>query len=75
LPLVSREKLTAQLAEAGREREQAIEARRAATRRIAGLIPSAYRAGIGVTEIARLTGMTNRAVYDVLHESGVTPSG
>jgi hypothetical protein len=75
LPLVSREKLTAQLAEAGREREQAIEARRAATRRIAGLIPRAYRAGIGVTEIARLTGMTNRAVYDALHEAGVTPTG
>lgn len=72
---MSREKLTSQLAEAGRERELAIEARSAATRRIAGLIPRAYRAGIGVTEIARLTGMTNRAVYDVLHESGVTPSG
>lgn len=72
---MSREKLTAQLAEAGRERELAIEARRAATRRIAGLIPRAYRAGIGVTEIARLTGMTNRAVYDALHEAGVTPTG
>jgi hypothetical protein len=71
---MSREKLTAQLAEAGRERTDAIEARRAATRRIAGLIPRAYRAGIGVTEIAQLTGMTNRAVYDVLHEAGVTPS-
>ena len=57
------------------ERERAIEARRAATRRIAGLIPRAYRAGIGATEIARLTGMTNRAVYDALHEAGVTPTG
>lgn len=71
---MSREKLTAQLTEAGLERAEAIEARRAATRRIAGLIPRAYRAGIGVTEIARLTGMTNRAVYDVLHEAGVAPS-
>jgi DNA invertase Pin-like site-specific DNA recombinase len=71
---MSREKLTAQLAEAGRERKQANEARSAATKRIAGLIPRAYRAGIGVTEIARLTGMSNRAVYDVLHESGITPS-
>jgi hypothetical protein len=71
---VSREELTAQLTEAGRERAAAIEARRAASQRIAALIPRAYRAGIGVTEMARLTGMTNRAIYDVLHERGVVPS-
>ncbi len=71
---MSRDKLAAQLAEAGAERARAIEARSAATKRIASLIPRAYRAGIGVTEIGRLTGMTNRAVYDVLHRSGEKPS-
>ena len=70
-----RDELTAQLAEAGQERSQAIDARRAASRRIAGLIPRAYKAGIGVTEITRLTGMSHRAVYDVLRESGVPLSG
>lgn len=74
VPPVSREKLTAALAEAGQERERTIEARHAVTRRIADLIPRAYRAGIGVTEITRLTGMSHRAVYDVLHESGEKPS-
>jgi AraC-like DNA-binding protein len=72
---MSREKLTAQLIEAGQERERARVARHDATRRIGDLIPRAYRAGIGVTEITRLTGMSRRAVYDVLHESGETPSG
>jgi len=72
---MSREKLAQQLAQAGREREKVMEARHAITRRIADLIPRAYRAGIGVTEITRLTGMSRRAVYDVLHESGITPSG
>jgi hypothetical protein len=71
---VSREKLTAQLADAGRERAQMMEARHAITRRIGELIPAAYRAGIGVTEITRLTGMSRRAVYDVLHESGISPT-
>ena len=72
---MSREKLTEQLAQAGREREKVNDARHALTRRIGELIPRAYRAGIGVTEITRLTGMSRRAVYDVLHESGITPSG
>lgn len=65
-----RDALTAQLAEAGEQRTAAIEARRAASKRIAELIPRAYRAGIGVTEMTRLTGMSHRAVYDVLRESG-----
>jgi DNA-binding phage protein len=72
---MSREKLTAQLIEAGKEREQAQTARHAATKRIGDLIPRAYRAGIGVTEITRLTGMSRRAVYDALHASGETPTG
>lgn len=72
---MSRDKLVEQLAEAGRDRTAAIEARRAASRRITDLIPRAYRAGIGVTEITRLTGMSHRAVYDVLRESGEPLSG
>ena len=71
---MSREKLAAALVDAGREREQINEARHAITQRIADLIPRAYRAGIGVTEITRLAGMSRRAVYDVLHESGEKPS-
>jgi hypothetical protein len=70
-----RDVLTAQLAEAGERRAAAIEARRAASKRIAVLIPRAYRAGIGVTEMTRLTGMSHRAVYDVLRESGEALSG
>jgi hypothetical protein len=65
-----RDELSAQLAEAGKQRADAIDARRAASRRIAELIPRAYRAGVGVTEMTRLTGMSHRAVYDVLRESG-----
>lgn len=72
---MSRDELTAELADAGRQRAKAIESRRAASQRIAELIPRAYRAGIGVTEMTRLTGMSHRAVYDVLRESGVPLSG
>ena len=36
----------------------------------AELIRKAHEAGLGVTELAELTGISRRAVYDVLNEGG-----
>jgi hypothetical protein len=63
---MKREEIVAQLVRTGEQRVAAMEARRAATDAFARLIPLAYRAGIGVTEITRLTGLSRRSVYDVL---------
>ena len=72
---MSREQLATRLADAGARRRDAMDAKHNASAEIAELIPRAYRAGIGVTEMTRLTGMSARAVYDVLHASGETPTG
>jgi hypothetical protein len=71
---MKREEIAAQLVKTGEQRIAAMEARHAATDAFAKLIPLAYRAGIGVTEMTRLTGLTRRSVYDVLHDSGISPS-
>ena len=63
---MKREEIAAQLVKTGEKRVAAMEARQAATDTFAKLIPLAYRAGIGVTEITRLTGLSRRSVYDVL---------
>lgn len=72
---MSRDQLVTRLAEAGARRREAMDAKRNASREIGELIPRAYHAGIGVTEITRLTGMSPRAVYDVLHANGEKPAG
>lgn len=63
---MSRNQIASRLADAGRRRAEAIQARDDASQEIAKLIPRAQRAGIGVTEIARLTGLSRRAVYDLI---------
>jgi DNA-binding phage protein len=63
---MKREDIAAQLVRTAEQRVAAMEARQAATEAFAKLIPLAYRAGIGVTEIARLTGLSRRSVYDAL---------
>lgn len=74
VPPMKREEIAAQLVKTGEQRVAAMEARQTATEAFAKLIPLAYRAGIGVTEMTRLTGLTRRSIYDVLHESGISPS-
>jgi hypothetical protein len=63
---MKREDIVSRLVKTGEQRVAAMEARQAATEAFAKLIPLAYRAGIGVTEITRLTGLSRRSVYDVL---------
>jgi hypothetical protein len=67
---MKREQIAAQLVRTGEQRVAAMDARQAAAEAFAKLIPLAYRAGIGVTEITRLTGLSRRSVYDVLDNAG-----
>jgi hypothetical protein len=66
---MKRDEIAAQLVKTAAERAAAMEARQAATAAFAKLIPLAYKAGIGVTEITRLTGLSRRSVYDVLDDA------
>ncbi len=63
---VKREQLTKRLADVGRRRSEAMAAKRDASEELATLIPEAHRAGIGVAEIVKLTGVSKRGVYDFL---------
>jgi len=63
---MDREEIAARIARAGRRRTRAMETKREASQELAELIPIARRAGIGVTEIVRLSGMSPRGVYDML---------
>lgn len=63
---VRRDQLTKRLADVGRKRAEAMEAKREASEELATLIPQAHRAGVGVTEIVKLTGVSKRGVYDFL---------
>jgi hypothetical protein len=67
---MKRDEITARLVKAGERRAAALDARQVAADEIANLIPLAHRAGIGATEITRLTGLSRRAVYDVLDAAG-----
>ena len=67
---MKRDEITARLVKAGEQRAAALDARQAAADEFAKLIPLAHRAGIGATEITRLTGLSRRAVYDVLDNAG-----
>lgn len=63
---MKRDEIVRRLADAGQRRTAAMESKREASAEIAELVPLARRAGMGVTEIVRLTGMSPRAVYDIL---------
>jgi DNA invertase Pin-like site-specific DNA recombinase len=58
--------LRRELEDAARQREDAQRRRHEATRRLAEVVPRAHAAGMPVTEIAELTGLSRRAVYDLL---------
>jgi len=66
VPAMDRDEIAARIARAGRRRTRAMEAKRDASAELAELIPLARKAGIGVTEIVRLSGMSPRGVYDML---------
>lgn len=67
---MKRDEIVERLVKAGERRAAALDARQAAADELAGLIVLAQRAGIGATEITRLTGLSRRAVYDVLDSAG-----
>jgi len=69
VPPMDRDEIAARIARAGRRRTRAMEAKRDASAELAELIPLARKAGIGVTEIVRLSGMSPRGVYDMLEQS------
>jgi hypothetical protein len=63
---MDRDEIAARIPRAGRRRTRAMEAKRDASAELAELIPLARKAGIGVTEIVRLSGMSPRGVYDMV---------
>jgi hypothetical protein len=63
---MDRDEIAARIARAGKRRTRAMETKRDASQELAELIPLARQAGIGVTEIVKLSGMSYRGVYDVL---------
>lgn len=56
----------------GQERSEAIAARRAASERLAFLIPRALLAGASVSEIARRVSISRMAVHNVLKAAPVS---
>ncbi len=50
---------------AGRRRTKALDARDAASTELKALIPQAQQAGMTITEIARVAGLSRMGVYDL----------
>jgi hypothetical protein len=67
---MDRDEIADRIARAGKRRTRAMETKRDASADLAQLIPLARQAGIGVTEIVKLSGMSYRGVYDVLERQG-----
>lgn len=63
------EELRARLAEVGKRRAEAFEARNAASAELAPLVREAASRGMRPTELARVTGLSRQAVYGVLSTS------
>ncbi|HST33038.1 MAG TPA: hypothetical protein VLJ80_05900 [Solirubrobacteraceae bacterium] len=61
------ENLRTQLVAVGKRRREAVEAKRATSHELAALIPRAVKAGIGPSELARLTGLSRQGVRDFTH--------
>jgi DNA-binding phage protein len=59
-----------QLAQERQELQAALAANRSKLHRA---LPEAREAGFGVSDLARFTGMTRRAIYDALETSGAAP--
>jgi hypothetical protein len=67
---MDRDEIAARINRAGKRRTRAMETKREASHELAELIPLARQAGIGVTEIVKLSGMSYRGVYDVIERKG-----
>ncbi len=63
---MDRDEIAARITRAGTRRTRAMDTKRDASQELADLIPLARQAGIGVTEIVKLSGMSYRGVYDVI---------
>jgi hypothetical protein len=63
---MDRDEIAARITRAGKRRTRAMETKRDASQQLAELIPLAREAGIGVTEIVKLSGMSYRGVYDMI---------
>ncbi len=63
---MDRDEIAARITRAGKRRTRAMDTKRDASQELADLIPLARQAGIGVTEIVKLSGMSYRGVYDVI---------
>ena len=68
VPAMDRDEIAARVARAGKRRTKAMQAKREASQELAELIPLARQAGIGVTELVKLSGMSHRGVYDMLEQ-------
>lgn len=58
--------LREQLQQTGARRTDALRVRDEASAKLAELIPQAQAAGVSISEIARLTGLSRMGVYDML---------
>jgi len=61
------EELRARLADVGMRRKAALAAKQEASLELAALVPSAVKAGLSPSEIARLTGLSRQGVRDFTH--------
>jgi hypothetical protein len=66
---VSADELRAELQQLGKRRREALRVRKETSERLKVLIPLARDAGVPVTEIAHLTGLTRVGVYEFLNAS------
>jgi hypothetical protein len=66
---VSADELRAELQQLGTRRREALRARKETSERLKILIPLARDAGVPVTEIADLTGLSRVGVYEFLNAS------
>jgi hypothetical protein len=66
---VSADELRAELQQLGKRRREALRVRKETSERLKVLIPLARDAGVAVTEIAHLTGLTRVGVYEFLNAS------
>jgi DNA-binding MarR family transcriptional regulator len=62
-----------ELARAGEARQAALDQAEAELERIAEILPSATSAGLSLSEISRITGVSRPTLYDLRRRSGGTP--
>jgi DNA invertase Pin-like site-specific DNA recombinase len=62
---MTEKQLRAKLTAAGTRRSAAVEAKAIASAELAELVPQAIAAGLPRSEVARLTGLSRQAVYNI----------